>query len=45
MGYVDALAVAHSKPPGAVTILGMTEEQAERFITSRGLTGAEPSSA
>jgi hypothetical protein len=43
--YGDALAIARAKPPGARTFLVMTEEQAERFITSRKLTGDEPSSA
>jgi hypothetical protein len=30
----EALAFARSKPPGTVTVVGMTEEQAERFIMS-----------
>ena len=29
--YVDALAVAHSKPSGAVTIVGMTEEDLRTY--------------
>jgi hypothetical protein len=43
--YADALTLARSKPPGARTVLVMSEEQAERFITSRELTGHGPGGA